>query len=238
MAANQVYLASVDGSGWRRLTHPRIFDPEAPLDAHELRGNLEPDMSPDGRYVVVANVWGVTNESWILRIDVETGEVVNLSSFTCGFVGCADRQPRYSPDGSQIAFVSSSGAGSGLWIMDSGGQSVRRLDTEDQLYADPVWSPDGRWIAYVELAVETRGQAAPQARLMKINVQTGERVALVADQRSLISSPSWAPDGSALAFVSLTGERQPDLHLVSSNGGNVRPLAITSLTWELFIDWQ
>lgn len=57
---------------------------------------------------------------------------------------------RFSPDGKKLAYVSSKADGKGdIWIMDSDGSSKKRVTYRDDTYDYfPVWSPDGRFIAF------------------------------------------------------------------------------------------
>ena len=51
---------------------------------------------------------------------------------------------RYSPDGSKIAFY----AAGGIWVMDADGSNRLQLTTDDG--SDPVFTPDGLWVAYLK----------------------------------------------------------------------------------------
>jgi Tol biopolymer transport system component len=80
-------------------------------------------------------------------------------------------QPAISPDGQSIAFVGAdSEAGEpmeSVWVGGIGGESPRKLATgELYSFASPVWSPDGRWIAYVRWKKSARlfGSSAVQVR--------------------------------------------------------------------------
>ena len=58
-----------------------------------------------------------------------------------------DMQPRYSPDGSMIAFVSDRDGSENLWVARADGTGARQLtDTERQSYMSPVWTPDGDYV--------------------------------------------------------------------------------------------
>ena len=58
-----------------------------------------------------------------------------------------EQQPRWSPDGSRIAFVSDRGGGDNIWTMNADGSDKKQLTKEDfRLLNQPSWSPDGRFI--------------------------------------------------------------------------------------------
>ena len=58
-----------------------------------------------------------------------------------------DQQPRFSPDGKRIAFVSDRGGGDNIWVMNIDGGDKRPVTKEDfRLLNQPSWSPDGRFI--------------------------------------------------------------------------------------------
>ena len=58
-----------------------------------------------------------------------------------------DMQPRYSPDGSKLVFVSDRDGSENLWIANADGSDPRQLtDGERENYLSPVWTPDGSYI--------------------------------------------------------------------------------------------
>ena len=62
-----------------------------------------------------------------------------------------DSQPRVSPDGRWIAFVSDRGGADNLWVMDRAGGYLRQLsDNEHSVSISPTWSPDGGEILVAE----------------------------------------------------------------------------------------
>jgi len=55
-----------------------------------------------------------------------------------------DDQPRYSPDGEQIVFVSDAGGDRDIWVIDAEGrQPPRQLTDDPQEEGDPQWSAEG-----------------------------------------------------------------------------------------------
>jgi dipeptidyl aminopeptidase/acylaminoacyl peptidase len=56
-------------------------------------------------------------------------------------------QPRISPDGGTIAFISDRGGQPNLWLMDANGANVRPVFTDNTIrHAQPRWTPDGEYI--------------------------------------------------------------------------------------------
>ena len=94
------------------------------------------DVSPDGRTIA----FDLLGDIYLLPI--EGGEARAITS------GVAwDMQPRFSPDGTRIAFTSDRGGGDNIWVMGSDGSEPRAITKETyRLLNGPAWSPDGEWI--------------------------------------------------------------------------------------------
>jgi Tol biopolymer transport system component len=61
-----------------------------------------------------------------------------------------------SPDGSQVAFVSSSGGTGTIWVQRVDGSGLRQLTRGDAPASWPVWTPDGQWIVFGSAAAMWR----------------------------------------------------------------------------------
>jgi imidazolonepropionase-like amidohydrolase/Tol biopolymer transport system component len=59
--------------------------------------------------------------------------------------------PNHSPDGRRITFVTWGDEEKGaVWVADADGSNARRVTTVGDLYANPVFSPDGKMVAYLK----------------------------------------------------------------------------------------
>ena len=87
------------------------------------------DLSPDGETIA----FDLLGDIYLLPI--EGGEARAIDS------GLAwSMQPRFSPDGSEIAFVSDAGGGDNVWIMAADGSDARQLSREEfRLLNNPWW---------------------------------------------------------------------------------------------------
>src|SRR5687768_7300928 len=55
----------------------------------------------------------------------------------------------WSPDGKSIAYISSLGGQSEIWVVGSSGGPSKRITVSGTPKRQPRWSSDGKWIAYV-----------------------------------------------------------------------------------------
>lgn len=182
LSSQQVFLRSPDGSV-RQVTDPWIEDWRDGLVAGDARGNTNPVLTPDGRAVIVTNTSTLTGESFLLRIDLRTGAVVNLTNATAGAVSTDDAQPSVSPDGSRIAFAWSEGGLRAIYSMDAEtGLDVRALSTGSDAASMPAWSPDGDSLVYVSERPEG-------GRVVRIQFDGG------GDGETVLSAqvPAWGP---------------------------------------------
>lgn len=142
--------------------------------------------------------------------------------------GIAARAPAWSPDGTQLAFLSAAD----LWLVGrDGAQSrvVHRMPGADVAPATwipdaPVWSPDGTRVAY---AVTVDGCF----RVVAVDIGDGSSSVLTPDECAM--RPRWSPDGTALVYVSL-GRSSRTLRARQLAGGVSRPLGFADgMVYEL-----
>lgn len=118
-----------------------------PEDIFHLQYTSDPQISPDGRRIVYvrtsANIMTDARETnlWIVNFDGTDDRAL-----TSGHDN--DTSPRWSPDGTRIAYLSGDEGHTQLYIrwMDTG--QTARLTEMENAPANISWSPDGKWIAF------------------------------------------------------------------------------------------
>lgn len=94
------------------------------------------DISPDGQTLV----FDLLGDLYTLPITGGTAKrIVSGQSY--------DKQPRFSPDGKTLVFVSDRDGSDNLWLTNADGSDPRQLSKTQWFgYLSPEWTPDGRYI--------------------------------------------------------------------------------------------
>lgn len=100
------------------------------------------------------------------------------------------RDPKLSPDGTKLTFT----ALNKLYVMDYPNGTPKRLTNMEVIEAQPVWSPDGAYIAYATWADE-------QGHIYKVNTKGKAKVVKLTRSSALYSGLVWSKDGKRIVFV-------------------------------------
>jgi len=146
------------------------------------------DVSPDGRTIVFDMLGD------LYRVPIEGGTAEPLAS---GIPW--DFQPRYSPDGKRIAFVSDRDGAENIWLMDADGANPKQVSKEESdLVHNPSWSPAGDYIVAKKGFTSARSIAAGEIWLFHAGggkgLQLTERPNGPKDQKTM-AEPAFSPDG-------------------------------------------
>lgn len=162
------------------------------IDTREVSWS-DVDVSPDGRSLVFHMLGD------IYRVGIEGGEAEALTDgIEWNF------QPRFSPDGAHIAFISDRDGAENIWIMDAdGGNPVQVSKEREHLLHNPAWSPDGDYIAARKAYVSRRSIPAGSIWLYHRGggggVELVERLHGEQSQKN-IAEPNFSPDGRYIYF--------------------------------------
>src|SRR3989442_549743 len=158
---------------------------------------LNPEFSPDGRWIAVQSVYEGDENYTIYLVPVRGAHVQKITDtpFDSAF-------PRWSPDGTKIAFLSNRDRDrDNVFVVDTGGGDARQLTNVDDIVGEIAWRPDGQSIAFCAgVGLLDYGGLVDLAGHM-------EKIVAFPDSESAIGGDlgrprPWSPDGRELAFVS------------------------------------
>jgi len=115
----------------------------------------------------------------------------------------------------RLSYVIRSGKNNRLVISDSDGENARPALSSNEPIISPVWSPDGRKVAYVSF--ESRKPV-----IYVHELATGRRTVL-SNQKGNNSAPAWSPDGRSLA-IALSKDGNTQIYRINADGTGLRRL--------------
>jgi len=217
--ASLVY--SMRGSLWRQALGATVATQLTAGGGYDY----QPDVSPDGKWVAFDRYDGNAVELELL--DLATGKITALTDNHAVNV-----EPRWSPDGSRIAFVSTLYEGRWhVYTMDvQGGRAGLpariTIDRDSKLpryyysvydhYLSPTWSPDGKEL----IVISNRGQIWGTGGFWRMRAEPGDSMQLIHfEETTWKARPDWSPDGKRVVYSSYVGTQYNQLWLMTSDGG-------------------
>jgi Tol biopolymer transport system component/DNA-binding winged helix-turn-helix (wHTH) protein len=149
----------------------------------------ELDFSRDGRWVTYVSYPEYT--LWRSRTDGSERLQLTYPPVSAGL-------PRWSPDGTQIAYVDTQlGRPWKAFLISAQGGSPKEVLAENHTQVDPSWSPDGKELALGR--TQETGQTEPLL-IQIVNLATRQASTIPGSEN--LYSPRWSPDGQYLAALS------------------------------------
>ncbi|MEX2555952.1 MAG: hypothetical protein WEB06_09990 [Actinomycetota bacterium] len=175
--AVDLFIANVDGSG------------AAPLMPHPVIDDYRPDWSPDGGRIAFSRGTVAVAVSNIFTVEPDGSA---LDQVTDGILG--NNVASWSPDGTQLVFVSTRAGTISLWITDADGENQHPLTAAPPgaAHTSPQWSPTGDRIVFGS------DQDGGASELYTIRPDGSGLTRLTTNTVS-DSYATWSPDGSQIA---------------------------------------
>ena len=195
---SQVYSIGADGHAVKQLTS-------------ETAGAHSASWSPDGKRIVFVSGTQII----IIAADGSERRVINDAK--------GNQTPSWSVDGGGILLAGGDFPNITIQAMNADGSGRRTVAPNAGGFDyDPVWSPDGKTIAFVSA---TRGQG-PRVHLMNADGSDRRRLTTLslAEER-----PAWSPDGRQIAFQA-SGEQNgvPDANIYVTTVGTGETRRLTN----------
>ena len=184
-----VSLATAQPSA-RRLTINELL---------KVRRIADPQVSPDGKWIAFSvsdpDVAANKSNKQIYLISIEGGEPRLLPT---GDI--SSEQPRWSPDGKTLAYISAQGGEAQVWTIEVASGAKKKITNAATGADSPVWSPDGKWIAFVsEVYPECKDDDCNRKRAQEV---AGSKVkAKVADRLLFRHWNAWKEGKRSHIFV-------------------------------------
>jgi Tol biopolymer transport system component len=202
----------VDSLGSPRVLRISTDGEQDSIPITEFTYDLAASVNADEFTYTFSRGLGQGSELWFAKGDGKAVEQIYADRFN--YISFA----RYSPDGSQIAFIKTPDTQTPftvgeLWVMDSDGSNARKLADADAGHGYAAnWSPDGTRIAFVKRENpddESANQVSEAliSNIYIVDVQSGSKVQLTHLENGRAETPYWSPDGSTLAFQVVINDR-------------------------------
>ena len=196
--------------------------------------DYQPDWSPDGRWVIYSSYRNDAMELWVL--DLSKGSAKPLVAN-----GAVNVEPRFSPDGKRVAFVSTSfnkrfhiftadfDAGTLAHVARLTGEHKSELPRYYYSAYDheinPLWTRDGKDIIYVSNRNHLYGTGGFWRIPSRATPGTDLAAAAAAqeihyEETNWRARPDLSPDGSRLVYSSYLGRSWHNLWVVPAGGGD------------------
>jgi TolB protein len=205
-----------------------------PLAAQLTSGagyDYQPDCSSDGHWAVYDSYAKGAIELWALNL--QTFQTKQLTSN-----GAVNVEPRFSPDGKHIAFVSTSYHGHFHIVVgtfrDGELTDVQRLTRENHsplpryYYSEfdheisPAWSRDGTEILFVS----NRGHIYGTGGFWRMKAEPGSEAREIHyEETAWKARPDFSPDGKRIVYASYLGQQWHQLWLMPVEGGDAFPIS-------------
>ena len=155
---------------------------------------MDVDVSPDGREVAFALLGD------LYRMPIAGGTAMRVTGGPAW-----DVQPRFSPDGRELAFTSDRGGGNNLWriALDgrTDGSNTTQVTNEDfRLLNNPAWTPDGQYLIGRKHFTGERSLGAGELWLYHVGgnaagAGTGLQLTKQKNDQQDLGEPAVSPDG-------------------------------------------
>ncbi len=247
----QIWVMPIGGGAARQITSEpesvKVQDPERPDTTRWLAVRaMTPTWSPDSKSILFISTR--TSRYNIYRVPLEGGKPRLLSN-----APGSHRFAVYSPDGKEIAFYSNRMQpdalfGFNIYVMDSAGETpdhmARQVTNSKGSPGHPTWSPDGKWLAYVEKDINpkkmvdvgkgmqmSQNAITAKYRVFKAPAQGGREIRVgettVNGKDYEDTWPSWCPTDARWIAVARTIGDKRDVWIIDTRTNRSFPLTNT-----------
>jgi tricorn protease len=168
------------------------------------------DISPSGRRAVISA------RGQLLTIATDRGDVTRIAPDP---MASRNDQPRWSPDGKSVAFVSDRSGRDEIWISDPEGRAPKKITDLDNEKGSLVWTPDSRALFYT----------ATDRKLYSYGVADGKTAVVASSDLGRIDSVAISPDSKWVMFSKPDATLRSHVYIAPIAGGEERHISDDSV---------
>ncbi|MBM4296723.1 MAG: Tol-Pal system beta propeller repeat protein TolB [Deltaproteobacteria bacterium] len=196
----EIFVSHLDGSEKFQVT-----------DNHTI--NLSPSWSADGRSILYSSFKDRSQTLYLFEL-FSGKEVKFTPRGSAKYLG-----GKLSPDGQSVVATMESAGNSNLYLLDRGGNVIRRLTDAPGIEVSPAWSPDGKQVVFV-----SDRSGSPQLYILDLASGNTRRLTYSGGYNT---SPEWSPKGDRIVYTGRVGSRFA-IFSISVDGGEPRKLTSES----------
>jgi len=177
-------------------------DKESETRLRTVRGEAEAfDLSPSNRRAAIMT------HGEIFTVATDKGEVQRVTE-----TFWREQDPRWSPNGKWIAFVSDRTGKQEVWISDELGKNAKKLSDVDCDKTSIVWAPDSKQMMW----------AGSDHKLRLVDVDAGTTEVVAQSDAGAIGTPQFSPDGKWISYSKPDNLTRPHVYVKQLETGTER----------------
>ena len=176
-------MAALAAAGASGLPRPAQLPASSSAHAYAF---AEPGISPDGREIAFTS----GGDIWTVPVGGGDAHLLVTDPST-------DRRPLFSPDGHQLAFISTRTGGGDIYLLNLANGDLRRLTWDDGLEQLDAWSADSKWIYFSSASHDI----AAMNDVFRVPAEGGTPQAVSEERYANEFGAAPSPDGKKMAFV-------------------------------------
>jgi Tol biopolymer transport system component len=195
-----VWVMNPDGGGLANLTETVDFS-----------GGIDPDFSPDGTKITFTGLdrVDIDDEIYVMNADGSLRQMLTSNR-------AADFTPRWSPDGSKIAFSTTRDGQTEVYVMNRDGTNPTNISNNARLDVDPSWSPDGLRIIFTSSRDSNSGRWLDMFVINADGVGPATNLTFFSELLRHTHG-RWSPDGSKIVFTGWI-DNNDEIFVMDANG--------------------
>lgn len=232
---NELYVISDDGKEEKQLAATEIYSGADVISNTSAdhgdavssdRFDPNPSWSPDGTRIAYTerSRQFFSGKLKVLSFDQQTGQIIGapielyIAKNDPGGAW-AINTAAWSPDRQVLAVVLQESGWDKIWLIPAKGGRLKQLTTGEGEDENPVYSPNGKWIAF------SSNRDLAEERHLWIMSADGKRLHRLTQLAGIESGAQWSPDGENIYFTRGTALHTPVSYVAQASGaGQPHPL--------------